>query len=94
MIAAIEIFQTSFLALCLGLPSDLVNVVFPVLRRGSVPSKGHIAGIISRIQEEVKAIQLDGHLTLRVIREIGKALLLLEQKKLNTRHLLVPKRAK
>ena len=33
--------------------------------------------MISCIQEEVEAIQLDGHLTLRVIRKVGKALLLL-----------------
>ena len=77
VINVIKIFQTPFLALCLGLPSDIVNVVFPVLRSGNVPSKGHIARIISRIQEEVEEIQLDGHLIIRVLREMGKALLLL-----------------
>lgn len=80
MIAAIEIFQTSFLALCLGRLSDLVNTVFPVSSRGSVPSKEHIARIILRIQEEIEAVQLDGRLTLLVLREIGKVLLLLAQR--------------
>ncbi|KAG6785969.1 hypothetical protein POTOM_007560 [Populus tomentosa] len=77
MAAAIEIFQTSFLALCLSRLSDLVNTVFPVSSRGSVPSKEQVSRILSRIQEEVEAVQLDGHLTLLVLREIGKVLLLL-----------------
>lgn len=80
MIAAIEIFQTSFLALCLGRLSDLVNTVFPVSSRGSVPSKEHIAKIILRIQEEIEAVQLDGRLTFLVLREIGKVLLLLAER--------------
>ena len=37
VINVIKIFQTPFLALCLGLPSDMVNVVLPVLRSGNVP---------------------------------------------------------
>ncbi|KAL6334166.1 hypothetical protein AAG906_006740 [Vitis piasezkii] len=82
VIVVIKIFQTPFLALCLGLPS------------GNVPSKGHIARIISRIQEENEAIQLDGHLILRILREMGKALLLLTRKKLNTKHPLALKCAK
>ena len=77
MAAAIEIFQTSFLALCLSRLSDLVNTVFPVSSRGSVPSKEQVSRILSRIQEEVEAVQLDGHLTLLVLHEIGKVLLLL-----------------
>ncbi|KAL0306706.1 UNVERIFIED_CONTAM: Conserved oligomeric Golgi complex subunit [Sesamum radiatum] len=36
------------------------------MSRGSVPSKEHISRIISRIQEEIEAVQLDAHLTLRV----------------------------
>lgn len=80
MIAAIEIFQTSFLALCLGRLSDLVNTVFPVSSRGSVPSKEHIARIILRIQEEIEAVQADGRLTFLVLREISKVLLLLAER--------------
>ncbi|KAG6774426.1 hypothetical protein POTOM_021779 [Populus tomentosa] len=80
MVAAIEIFQTAFLAMCLSHLSDLVNTVFPVSSRGSVPSKEQISRIISRIQEEVEAVQLDGHLTLLVFREIGKVLLLLTER--------------
>lgn len=80
MIAAVEIFQTAFLALCLGRLSDLVNSIFPVSSRGSVPSKEQISRIISRIQEEIEAVQLDGRLTLLVLREIGKVLLLLAQR--------------
>ncbi|KAL9394722.1 hypothetical protein Peur_014007 [Populus x canadensis] len=80
MVAAIEIFQTAFLAMCLSRLSDLVNTVFPVSSRGSVPSKEQISRIISRIQEEVEAVQLDGHLTLLVFREIGKVLLLLSER--------------
>lgn len=77
MIAAVDIFQTSFLALCLSRLSDLVNSVFS---RGIVPSKEHISRIILRIQEEIEAVKLDGHLTLLVLREIGKVLHLLAQK--------------
>lgn len=80
MVAAVEIFQTSFLALCLSRLSDLVNSIFPVSSRGSVPSKEQISKIISRIQEEIEAVQLDGHLTLLVLHEIGKALILLAQR--------------
>lgn len=80
MVQAIEIFQTSFLALCLSGLSDLVNTVFPVSSRGSVPSKEQISRIISRIQEEIEAVQLDGRLTLLVLREIGKVLLLLAER--------------
>ncbi|KAL7184458.1 hypothetical protein ACSBR2_026586 [Camellia fascicularis] len=56
MVAAIEIFQTAFLALCLSRLSDLVNTVFPVSSRGNVPSKEHISRIISCIQEEIEAV--------------------------------------
>ncbi|KAG5246137.1 conserved oligomeric Golgi complex [Salix suchowensis] len=70
MVAAIEIFQTAFLTLCLSRLSDLVNTVFPVTN----------LKIISRIQEEVEAVQLDGRLTLLVFREIGKVLLLLSER--------------
>lgn len=80
MVATIEIFQTAFLSLCLGRLSDLVNTVFPVSSRGNVPSKEQISKIILRIQEEVEAVQLDGRLTLLVLREIGKVLLLLAQR--------------
>ncbi|PON89724.1 Conserved oligomeric Golgi complex subunit [Trema orientale] len=80
MIAAVEIFQTAFLALCLSRLSDLVNSIFPVSSRGSVPSKDQISRIISRIQEEIEGVQLDGRLTLLVLREIGKVLLLLAER--------------
>ncbi|KAJ6335939.1 hypothetical protein OIU78_012524 [Salix suchowensis] len=53
MVAATEIFQTSFLALCLSRLTDL---------------------------EEVEAVQLDGRLTLLVLREIDKVLLLLAER--------------
>ena len=39
-----------------------------------------IARIILCIQEEIETVQLDGCLILRVLREIGKALLLLAQR--------------
>ncbi|KAL6144209.1 hypothetical protein ACLB2K_054904 [Fragaria x ananassa] len=80
LVAAIEIFQTSFLALCHSRLSDLVNNVFPVSSRGSVPSKDHISRIISRIQEEIESVQLDARLTLLVLHEIGKVLLLLAER--------------
>lgn len=80
MVSAIEIFQTAFLGLCLGRLSDLVNSVFPMSSRGSVPSKEHISRIISRIQEEIEAVHLDARLTLLVLREISKVLLLLAQR--------------
>ncbi|KAL9229884.1 hypothetical protein vseg_005301 [Gypsophila vaccaria] len=80
MRASIGIFQTAFLAHCLGRLSDLVNTVFPVSSRGSVPSKEHISRIVLRIQEEIEAVQFDEHLTLLVLREIGKVLLLLAER--------------
>ncbi|XP_028792609.1 conserved oligomeric Golgi complex subunit 5-like [Neltuma alba] len=80
MVSAIEIFQTAFLALCLGRLSDLVNSVFPVSSRGSVPTKEQISRIILRIQEEIQAVQVDARLTLLVLREIGKVLLLLAER--------------
>ncbi|KAI9114639.1 hypothetical protein K1719_014337 [Acacia pycnantha] len=80
MVSAIEIFQTAFLGLCLGRLSDLVNSVFPVSSRGSVPSKEQISRIILRIQEEIEAVQVDARLTLLVLREIGKVLLLLAER--------------
>ncbi|VFQ84150.1 unnamed protein product [Cuscuta campestris] len=80
MISAIEPFQTAFLALCLSRLSDLVNSVFPMSSRGSIPSKEHISRIISRIQEEIESVQLDARLTLLVLHEINKALLLLSER--------------
>ncbi|WCJ24868.1 Conserved oligomeric Golgi complex subunit 5 [Euphorbia peplus] len=80
MVKSIEIFQTAFLALCLGRLSDLVNNVFPVSSRGSVPSKDQVSRIVSRIQEEIQAVQLDPRLTLLVLREIGKVLQLLAER--------------
>ncbi|KAI4306003.1 hypothetical protein L6164_029322 [Bauhinia variegata] len=80
MVSAVEIFQNAFLAFCLARLSDLVNSAFPVSSRGSVPSKEQISRIILRIQEEIEAVQLDGSLTLLVLREIGKVLLLLAER--------------
>ncbi|KAL3355904.1 hypothetical protein AABB24_016855 [Solanum stoloniferum] len=80
MLSSIEIFQTAFLTLCLSRLSELVNTVFPVSSRGTVPSKDHIARIISRIQEEIEAVQMDARLTLLVLREINKVLLLLSER--------------
>ncbi|GAB2275180.1 Conserved oligomeric Golgi complex subunit [Dionaea muscipula] len=80
MLAAIEIFQTAFLGLCLSRLSDLVNTVFPVSSRGSVPSKDHVSKIVLRIQEEIEAVQFNSHLTLLVLREIGKVLRLLAER--------------
>lgn len=80
MIHAVEIFQTSFLALCLSRLSDLVNTVFPMSSRGSIPSKEHISRIILRIQEEIEAVHMDARLTLLILREISKVLLLVAQR--------------
>ncbi|KAL2316816.1 hypothetical protein Fmac_030692 [Flemingia macrophylla] len=80
MISAVEIFQNAFLAHCLSRLSDLVNSVFPMSSRGSVPSKEQISRIISRIQEEIEAVQVDARLTLLVLREIGKVLILLAER--------------
>ncbi|RZC27198.1 conserved oligomeric Golgi complex subunit 5-like [Glycine soja] len=80
IISAVEIFQNAFLAHCLSRLSDLVNSVFPMSSRGSVPSKEQISRIISRIQEEIEAVQVDARLTLLVLREIGKVLILLAER--------------
>ncbi|KAE8718327.1 SKP1/ASK-interacting protein 16 isoform 1 [Hibiscus syriacus] len=80
MVVAIETFQMAFLAGCLSRLSDFVNSVFPVSSRGSVPSKEQISRILSRIQEEIEAVQLDARLTLLVLREISKVLLLIAER--------------
>lgn len=79
MVAAIEVFQTAFLTLCWSRLSELVDTVFPVGGR-SIPSKEHFSRIISRIQEEIEAVQPNGRLTLLVLREISKGLRLLAQR--------------
>ncbi|KAK8931432.1 hypothetical protein KSP39_PZI016932 [Platanthera zijinensis] len=80
MLASINIFQTAFLALCLGRLSDYVNSIFPVSSRGSVPSKDQMSKLVMRIQEEIEVVKLHGHLMLLVLREIGKVLLLLAER--------------
>lgn len=80
MLASINIFQTAFLALCLGRLSDYVNSIFPVTSRGSVPSKDQMSRLVTRIQEEIEVVKLHGHLMLLVLREIGKVLLLLAER--------------
>ncbi|KAB2009015.1 hypothetical protein ES319_D10G139100v1 [Gossypium barbadense] len=80
MVVAIETFQMAFLGSCLSRLSDIVNSVFPVSSRGSVPSKEQISRILSRIQEEIEAVQLDARLTLLVLREISKVLLLIAER--------------
>ena len=80
IVAAIETFQLAFLASCLSRLSDLVNSVFPFSSRGTVPSKEQISRILSRIQEEIEAVQLDARLTLLVLREISKVLLLIAER--------------
>lgn len=80
MLATIESFQIAYLAHCLSSLSDLVNNLFPMSSRGSIPSQEQISRFISRIQEEIEAVKLDAHLTLLVLREIGKVLQLLAEK--------------
>lgn len=80
MVACIAIFQTAFLSLCFGRLSDLVNSIFPMSSRGSLPSKEQISQVLSHIQEEIEAVHPDGRLTLLVLREIGKALSNLAQR--------------
>uniref|UniRef100_A0A0D6QR93 Conserved oligomeric Golgi complex subunit 5 n=1 Tax=Araucaria cunninghamii TaxID=56994 RepID=A0A0D6QR93_ARACU len=81
MLAAIESFQTAYLAHCLSSLSDLVNnSLFPMSSRGGIPSQEQISRFISRIQEEIESVKLDAHLTLLVLREIGKVLQLLAEK--------------
>ncbi|XWS70845.1 hypothetical protein CRYUN_Cryun03dG0084000 [Craigia yunnanensis] len=80
MVAAIETFQMAFLASCLSRLSDLVNSVFPFSSRGTVQSKEQISRILSRIQEEIEAVQLDARLTLLVLHEISKVLLLIAER--------------
>ncbi|XP_058070815.1 conserved oligomeric Golgi complex subunit 5-like [Magnolia sinica] len=80
MAAAIDIFQTEFKKDCLRRLSDLVDSIFPVSGRGGSPSKEQIAKIILRIQEEIEAVAQNAHLTLIVLREIGKVLILLGQR--------------
>uniref|UniRef100_A0A0D9WFX8 Conserved oligomeric Golgi complex subunit 5 helical domain-containing protein n=1 Tax=Leersia perrieri TaxID=77586 RepID=A0A0D9WFX8_9ORYZ len=79
MTAAIEIFETAFLALCHSRLSDYINSIFPMSSRG-IPSKDQISRLISRIQEEVEVVRTHGHLLVRVLHEIGKILLLLAER--------------
>ncbi|GMG98865.1 hypothetical protein Nepgr_000705 [Nepenthes gracilis] len=80
MLSAVENFQSAFLALCLSRLSDIVNTVFPMSSRGSVPSKEHFSKIILRIQEEIEAVLFDSHLTFLVSRVIGKVLQLVAER--------------
>ncbi|WZZ68284.1 hypothetical protein YC2023_079654 [Brassica napus] len=80
MVSCIAIFQTAFLSLCFGRLSDLVNSIFPMSSRGSLPSKEQISQVLSHIQDEIEAVHPDGRLTLLVLREIGKALSNLAQR--------------
>ncbi|KAJ6820005.1 conserved oligomeric Golgi complex subunit 5 [Iris pallida] len=80
MVAAINVFQTAFLALCLARLSDYVNGVFPMSSRGSIPSKDQISRLVLRFQEEIEAVKFHGHLMLLVLREIGKVLMLLAER--------------
>lgn len=78
--AAVEPFQTAYLAQCLNRLSDLVSGMFPFGIRGSIPSQDQISRVISRIQEEIEAVKLDRRLTLLVLHEVGKVLQLLAEK--------------
>ncbi|XP_068655143.1 conserved oligomeric Golgi complex subunit 5-like [Aristolochia californica] len=80
MLSALNIFQIAFLSHCWGHLSELVNNVFPVSSRGSIPSKEQISRVIVRIQEEIEAVKLNAHLTLLVLREISKILNLLAER--------------
>lgn len=80
MVASIEIFQNAFLAQCFSRLSDVVNSIFPMSSRGIVASKEHILKIILRIQEEIEAVELDGRLTLLVLRVIGNVLFLIAER--------------
>ncbi|KAG6471119.1 hypothetical protein ZIOFF_072216 [Zingiber officinale] len=80
LVAAINIFQTAFLMLCVNHLSDNVSSIFIVSNRGSIPSKEQISIIILCIQEEIEVVRMHGHLILLVLYEIGKVLLLLAKK--------------
>ncbi|KAG6547278.1 hypothetical protein Mapa_011214 [Marchantia paleacea] len=80
LIAALEPFQTSYLAKCLTRLSEHVNNMFPSTVRGSIPSQDQIARLISRIQEEIEAAKADGRLTLLVLKEVSKILQLLAER--------------
>ena len=80
LLAALEPFQTAYLAQCLNRLLDLVNAMFPYGMRATIPSQDQILKLISRIQEEVEAVKLDGRLLLSVLHEVGKVLQLLSEK--------------
>eukprot|EP00249_Psilotum_nudum_P013949 c24591_g1_i1 orf=511-3060(+) len=80
LLGALEPFQMAYLAQCLNRLSELVNNMFPMAVRGSIPSQDQISRLISRIQEEVEVVKLDGHLTLLVLHEVSKILQLLAEK--------------
>ncbi|KAJ7543428.1 hypothetical protein O6H91_09G038000 [Diphasiastrum complanatum] len=80
LIAALEPFQTAYLAQVLNRLSELVHAMFPVAIRGSIPSQEQISKLIVRIQEEIETVKQNGRLTLYVVREIGKILQLLAEK--------------
>ncbi|KAK6142281.1 hypothetical protein DH2020_022629 [Rehmannia glutinosa] len=54
MVAAIEIFQTAFLALCLNRLSDLVNSVFSMSNRGVYPPKNISRGLHLEFRKKLK----------------------------------------
>ncbi|KAL3695831.1 hypothetical protein R1sor_009907 [Riccia sorocarpa] len=80
LIAALEPFQTAYLAKCLTRLSEHVNSMFPSTVRGSVPTQEQIGRLILRIQEEIEAAKTDGRLTVLVLREVSKILQLLAER--------------
>ncbi|CAM6084183.1 unnamed protein product [Calypogeia fissa] len=80
LIAALEPFQTAYLAKVLARLLDHVNAMFPAAVRGSVPSQDQILRLVSRVQEEVESARTDGRLTHLVLREVSKVLQLVAEK--------------
>ena len=82
MVNAIDAFQKAFLGSCLTRLSSSVNSIFPLTGRGPslVPNKDQISRFVSLVQDEIEAVRFHGPLTLLVLREVNKSLLLLSQR--------------
>lgn len=74
LIAALEPFQTAYLARCLTSLTDLVNAMFPIAARGSTPTQEQVLRLVSSVHEEIEAVHSNDRLTLLVLREVGKVL--------------------
>ncbi|XP_078447738.1 Golgi transport complex protein-like protein [Wolffia australiana] len=80
LVNAIDSFQKAFLGSCLSRLNSQVNTLLPMSGRSAIPSKDQISRFLALVHDEIEAVRFHGPLTLLVLREVNKALLLLGQR--------------